>query len=152
MVGNKARFFRDVPVKKQQVELDTLAGYCEDTWGEPIRFFPALRIHDPIAHPLPALDSKLGLAYSDLFSQINEALPYYARSRSPKLSASAGSPPGSGRHKKEIVEDLHRAVEGLKPFAEHSVKDFAAFLPRGGVCVDGCVTRASQASHRASSG
>ena len=32
--------------------------------------------------------------------------------------------------KKEIVEDLQRACEGLEPFASHSVKDFAAFLVR----------------------
>jgi ParB-like chromosome segregation protein Spo0J len=32
--------------------------------------------------------------------------------------------------KKEIIEDLHRASEGLTPFAEHSIKDFAGFLDR----------------------
>jgi hypothetical protein len=30
--------------------------------------------------------------------------------------------------RKEIVEDLHRACDGLKPFAQHTVKDFAGFL------------------------
>jgi hypothetical protein len=32
--------------------------------------------------------------------------------------------------KKEIVEDLARACDGLKPFVAHTVKDFAAFLVR----------------------
>jgi hypothetical protein len=32
--------------------------------------------------------------------------------------------------KRDIIEDLHRAVDGLKPFTEHSVKDFAGFLAR----------------------
>jgi hypothetical protein len=32
--------------------------------------------------------------------------------------------------KKEIVEDLERACEGLEPFASHAVKDFAGFLAR----------------------
>ena len=32
--------------------------------------------------------------------------------------------------KKEIIEDLHRASDSLKPFAEHSIKDFAGFLGR----------------------
>jgi hypothetical protein len=30
--------------------------------------------------------------------------------------------------KKDIIEDLARAYEGLKPFREHSIKDFAGFL------------------------
>ena len=32
--------------------------------------------------------------------------------------------------RREIVDDLHRASDGLKPFAEHTIKDFAAFLAR----------------------
>ena len=32
--------------------------------------------------------------------------------------------------KKEIVEDLERACDGLQPFAEHQIKDFAGFLVR----------------------
>ena len=32
--------------------------------------------------------------------------------------------------KKEILDDLERACDGLKPFAEHQIKDFAGFLVR----------------------
>ncbi len=32
--------------------------------------------------------------------------------------------------KKEILDDLDRACDGLNPFAEHQVKDFAGFLVR----------------------
>jgi hypothetical protein len=32
--------------------------------------------------------------------------------------------------KKEIVEDLDRACDGLKPFSDRSVRDFAAFLAK----------------------
>ena len=32
--------------------------------------------------------------------------------------------------KKEILDDLERTCDGLEPFAEHPVKDFAAFLVR----------------------
>ena len=40
VVGNKAKFFRDSLVKKQQAELDLLPALCQEQWGEPIRFFP----------------------------------------------------------------------------------------------------------------
>jgi hypothetical protein len=32
--------------------------------------------------------------------------------------------------RKDIIEDLHRAADSLKPFAEHTLKDFGAFLAR----------------------
>jgi hypothetical protein len=32
--------------------------------------------------------------------------------------------------RKDIIEDLGRAADGLKPFAEHTIKDFAGFLMR----------------------
>jgi hypothetical protein len=32
--------------------------------------------------------------------------------------------------KKEILDDLERACDGLQPFAEHQLKDFAGFLAR----------------------
>jgi hypothetical protein len=32
--------------------------------------------------------------------------------------------------KKEILDDLERACDGFKPFAEHQIKDFAGFLVR----------------------
>jgi cellulose biosynthesis protein BcsQ len=97
VVGNKAKFLRDLPVKNQQAELAALAPLCQEQWGEPIRFFPALRMHDPIAYPLPALDPTLGAAYLDLADQINKELPHYARSRSPELSQSTRDPVSSVR-------------------------------------------------------
>jgi cellulose biosynthesis protein BcsQ len=95
VVGNKAKYYGAAPVKKQQEELNTVAGFCQDTWGSPIRFFPPLRMHDPLVQPLPALDPKLGEAYRDLVHQINEDLPNYARCRSRKLSPSLDSSIGS---------------------------------------------------------
>ncbi len=95
VVGNKAKYYGDALVKKQQAELDSLAPLCQEQWGEPIRFFPALRMHDPIAYPLPALDPTLGAAYLDLADQINKELPHYARSRSPELSQSTRDPVSS---------------------------------------------------------
>jgi len=59
VVGNKAKFYGNTAVKKQQQELDSLADICRDSGGEGIKFFPPLRIHDPLVHPLPALDPKL---------------------------------------------------------------------------------------------
>jgi cellulose biosynthesis protein BcsQ len=97
VVGNKAKYYGDAIVKNQRAELDSLAPLCQEQWGEPIRFFPALRMHDPIAYPLPALDPKLGAAYLDLANQINKELPHYARSRSPELSQSTRDPVGSVR-------------------------------------------------------
>jgi hypothetical protein len=84
-------------VKKQQAELDSLAQLCADRWGQSIRFFPSLRIHDPLAQPLPALDPVLGGAYLDLASELNKELPSYARSRSPELSPSIEIAAGSFR-------------------------------------------------------
>jgi hypothetical protein len=49
-------------------------------------------------------------------------LQNFLRSLSPPLAASGA--------KKEILDDLERACDGLKPFAELSVKDFAGFLVR----------------------
>ena len=49
-------------------------------------------------------------------------LENFLRALIPPLEASGA--------KKEIVEDLHRGCDGLKPFAEHTVKDFAGFLIR----------------------
>jgi chromosome partitioning protein len=97
VIGNKAKYYGAALVKKQQAELDSLAPLCQEQWGEPIRFFPALRMHDPIAYPLPALDPTLGAAYLDLADQINKELPHYARSRSPELSQSTRDPVGSVR-------------------------------------------------------
>jgi cellulose biosynthesis protein BcsQ len=97
VIGNKTKYFRDAPVKKQQAELDSLAGLCQEQWGEPVRFFPAVRLHDPLVHPLPALDPALGAAYLDLVHELNKGLPHYARSRSPELSQSACDPVGSVR-------------------------------------------------------
>jgi cellulose biosynthesis protein BcsQ len=97
VIGNKARYYGSAPVKKQQQELNSLAGYCQDTWGDTVKFFPALRMHDPLVHPLPALDPKLGVAYCDLVDQLNQDLPNHARCRSRKLSPSLDSAPGGVR-------------------------------------------------------
>ncbi len=97
VVGNKAKFFRDGPVKNQQAELNALSELCDEQWGEEVRFFPALRMHDAIANPLPALDPALGAAYLDLVNELNRGLPHYARSRSSELSQSARNPAGSIR-------------------------------------------------------
>jgi len=97
VVGNKAKYYGDALVKKQQAELDSLQGYCTDTWGEPIRFFPPLRIHDAVTQPLPALDPKLRGPYFDLVNQLNKELPSYARSRSSAFFASTNTPVGSIR-------------------------------------------------------
>jgi cellulose biosynthesis protein BcsQ len=88
VIGNKAKFYGGSPVKKQQAELDTMAGYCRDKWGAEVTMFPALVVHDPIAQPLPALDPRLRGAYLDLVSRLNKELPSYARCRSSKLSSS----------------------------------------------------------------
>ena len=87
VIGNKVKFFKDLPVKRQRAELESLAGPCADALGEPVRFFPPLRIHDALEHRLPALDSKLQLPYLQLAKQLNEVLPHYARSRSSELSS-----------------------------------------------------------------
>jgi cellulose biosynthesis protein BcsQ len=97
VVGNKAKYYGDAPVKRQQAELDSLQGYCKETWGEPIRFFPSLRAHDPVTQPLPALDPKLRGPYFDFVNQLNKELPSYARSRSSALFASANTAVGSIR-------------------------------------------------------
>ncbi len=89
VVGNKVKFFRDSPVKKQQAELEALGPLCQEQWGEAMKFFPPVCMHDPIAHPLPALDSVLGGAYLDLVHELNKELPSYARSRSAELSQGA---------------------------------------------------------------
>jgi hypothetical protein len=49
-------------------------------------------------------------------------LQSYLRALIPPLEASGA--------KRDIIDDLARAADGLKPFAEHAIKDFAAFLPR----------------------
>jgi cellulose biosynthesis protein BcsQ len=97
VIGNKAKYYGQAPVKRQNQELKSLAGYCQDTWGEPISFFAPLRMHDPLAQPLPALDPKLREPYFELVCQINEGLPNYARSRTTELSKSVNYPAGSGR-------------------------------------------------------
>jgi len=97
VVGNKAKYYGDSPVKKQQAELDSLAGLCQEQWGEPVKFFPPLRMHDAIAQPLPANDPELGGAYLDLVLELNKELPHYARSRSSELSQSAFNPVGGVR-------------------------------------------------------
>jgi cellulose biosynthesis protein BcsQ len=97
VVGNKMKYLRDRPVKKQQAELDAVAQLCQEQWGEAVRFFPSMRMHDPITHPLPALDRALGGAYLDLVHELNKELPSYARSRSSELSQSAFDAAGSIR-------------------------------------------------------
>jgi cellulose biosynthesis protein BcsQ len=97
VVGNKAKFYGNAPVKMQQAELDSLEGYCKDTWGEALKFFPPLRTHDSVAQPLPALDPKLRGPYFDLVNQLNKELPSYARSRSSALLAGTNTPVGSVR-------------------------------------------------------
>ncbi len=47
-------------------------------------------------------------------------LQNFLRALIPPLDASGA--------KKEIVEDLAHACDGLKPFGEHSIRDFAGFL------------------------
>ncbi len=89
VIGNKAKYYGDVPVKKQQAELDSLAQLCDEKWGQSVKFFPPLRMHDPLSQPLPALDPKLRGAYLDLARELNKELPSYARSRSAELSSSA---------------------------------------------------------------
>jgi cellulose biosynthesis protein BcsQ len=88
VIGNKAKFYGGAPVKNQQAELKSLAGYCRDKWGSEITMFPALGVHDPLAQPLPALDSKMRGAYLELVTRLNKELPNYARCRSSRLSAS----------------------------------------------------------------
>jgi cellulose biosynthesis protein BcsQ len=97
VIGNKAKFFREAPVKKQQAEMSSLVKLCEDAWGLPVKFFPPLRMHDPLADVLPARDPKLRGAYLDLVHHLNKELPNYARSRSAGLSASLDSAIGSIR-------------------------------------------------------
>jgi cellulose biosynthesis protein BcsQ len=91
IIGNKAKYYGGAPVKKQQAELTSLDALCRDTWGDVIRFFAPLPMHDPLAQPLPALEPKSRDAYLDLVQCINQELPHYARSRSAKLSAGAHS-------------------------------------------------------------
>jgi cellulose biosynthesis protein BcsQ len=97
VIGNKVKYFKNSPVKRLQSELDSLAVPCQDAWGESVKFFPPLRVHDPSTQPLPALEPGLGSAYLDIVDQLNKELPSYARSRSPKLSASVNSPVGGVR-------------------------------------------------------
>ena len=97
VIGNKAKYYGDAPVKNQRAELDSLAKLCQDVWGEPVRFFPPMRTHDPLAQPLPALDPKLRGAYLDLARELNKELPSYARSRSAELSSSVEVSVGSIR-------------------------------------------------------
>ncbi len=49
-------------------------------------------------------------------------LQNFLRALIPPLEASGA--------KRDIIDDLTRAADALKPFAEHAIKDFAAFLPR----------------------
>jgi hypothetical protein len=97
VVGNKAKYYGNGPVKKQQSELDNLAQLCQEQWGETVKFFPAVRLHDPLLHPLPALDPSLGAAYLDLVHEVNKELPSYARSRSSGVSPSVENSNGSVR-------------------------------------------------------
>ena len=97
VIGNKAKYYGDAPVRKQSNELDKLATLCQDVWGEPVNFFRPMRMHDSLSQPLPALDPKLRAPYFDLARLINEELPSYARSRTSRLSAVAHDPVGSGR-------------------------------------------------------
>jgi cellulose biosynthesis protein BcsQ len=89
IIGNKAKYYGDAPVKKQQAELKSLDALCRDAWGDVIRFFSPLPMHDPLVQPLPALEPKSRGAYLDLVRNLNQELPHYARSRSAKLSSSA---------------------------------------------------------------
>jgi cellulose biosynthesis protein BcsQ len=97
VIGNKARFYSDAPVKKQQAELNSLVKLCQDAWGQPVHFFSPLPMHDPAENLLPARDPKYRDAYLTLVDQLNKELPNYARSRSPELFASADSAVGSLR-------------------------------------------------------
>jgi hypothetical protein len=49
-------------------------------------------------------------------------LQNFLRALIPPLEASGA--------KRDIIDDLTRATDALKPFAEHAIKDFAAFLTR----------------------
>ena len=130
VIGNKAKYYGDAPVKNQRAELDALAGLCQDVWEEPVRFFQPMRLHDPLSQPLPALDPKLralistSLARSTRNCQAMRVadLQNFLRALILPLEASGA--------KKEIVEDLQRTCNGLQPFAEHQIKDFAGFLAR----------------------
>ena len=97
VIGNKAKYYGAAPVSKQRNELDSLAGLCQDVWGEPVTFFPAMRMHEPSSQSFPVLDPKVRAAYLDLALQLNEELPNYARSRSSKLSSGVNDPVGSVR-------------------------------------------------------
>ena len=41
VVGNKAKYYGDALVRKQQAELDSLSKLCDEQWGEQVKFFPA---------------------------------------------------------------------------------------------------------------
>jgi cellulose biosynthesis protein BcsQ len=97
VVGNKAKYYGDMPVKSQKNELVALEVSCAETWGAPLKFFRPFRVHDAATQPLPSLDAKLRGPYLDLVHQINQELPSYARSRSSALLASARPSVGSIR-------------------------------------------------------
>ena len=54
VVGNKVKYYRGSPVKRQQSELDALAPLCHEQWGGPVKFFPPVPMHDANEHRLPA--------------------------------------------------------------------------------------------------
>jgi cellulose biosynthesis protein BcsQ len=89
VIGNKTKYYGDSPVNKQRSELESLADLCQDAWGEPVTFFPAMRMHEPLSQSFPAVDPKVRAAYLDLADHLNKELPNYARSRSSKLPSFA---------------------------------------------------------------
>ena len=97
VIGNKAKYYGEAVVSKQHRELKSLADLCQDVWGEPVMFFPPMRTHEPLSQTIPNLDPKVQAAYLDFARQLNEELPNYARSRSPRLSSGVNDPVGSIR-------------------------------------------------------
>jgi len=90
VVGNKGKYYGDRVVGRQRLILDSMADECRAVWGEPVRQFAPIKVHEVHATKHAALDPKYRLGYRKLVDAITEEMPNYARLRASGVPSVVG--------------------------------------------------------------
>ena len=131
VVGNKSKILRRCPGEETAggarfpgAALPGAMGRAGEVLSAAARCTTRIRIRCPLLIPPWAAPISTWLTSStrNCHTMRVADLQSFLRRSLPPLAASGA--------KKEILDDLERACEGLKPFAEHPIKDFAGFLVR----------------------
>ena len=63
---------------------------CIVSWGQPVRQFTPMKVHEDSSSNFASLDPKFQPAYRDLVAEILKELPTYARCRTSAVSPVLG--------------------------------------------------------------